>query len=322
MTPLMILAGLVFLAATIYIFYRIQVSERRLIPVSVGALTAGILFESWRLSEKWQDIFYVLLGSLVLSFFAFLPTKGEDFYDFENHIEIWPYCFIFLFIIASIVLHKDNVTPRLAEGITLLQSVAVVYWATGHDFITTENLFLKFLIAIGLLLSLFSVFHAFTYITLSPTNRLVLSIWSSVIVMLFAAENIYRVYQNEQIENTADMAHGFYVGLQYFLVGVSGIYVVQNMFMLLGFVPGKRSFFNKRYFSELETLKRDHIKRYSDRQINVLHALFCVLFAVGLFFLNHHYQLLPRHTAIWAAFVIFPFVLDLYSALLRARVRH
>lgn len=319
MTPLIILVGAVLLSATIYIGYRIQVSERRLIPISVGAFIAGLFFESRRLSEKWQDILYVILGSFVLSFFAFLPTKGEDFYDFENHIETWPYCFIFLFIIVSIALHKNKVTPRLTEGITLLQSVAVIYWAIDHGFIATENLFLKFLVAIGLLLSLFSVFHAFTHMILSPANRLILSIWSSVIMMLFAAENIYRAYQNEEIESAVDMTHGFYIGLQYFLVGVSSIYVVQNLFMLMGFLPGKRSFFNSRYFSELEILKKDHINRYSDRQINVLHALFCVLFAGVIFFLNHHYQLLPRHTAIWAAFVIFPFVLDLYSALSRAR---
>ena len=66
--------------------------------------------------------------------------------------------------------------------------------------------------------------------------------------MLFAVDNIFRVYQNEQIEN-AEISHGLYIGLQYFLLGVSSIYIVQNFLMLFGFFPGKGTFFNDGIFS-------------------------------------------------------------------------
>ena len=166
---------------------------------------------------------------------------------------------------------------------------------------------------IGLIFSLYSVSHAFTHSILSRTSRLTLSIWSSIIMMLFASDNIYRVYQNEQIENTADLTHGLYIGLQFFLLGVSCIYIIQNLIMLMGFMPGRGTFFNKQYFRDIKELKKDHVKRYSDRQVKILHSFFCILFTGTIFLLNYHYQILPRHVAIWIVFVIFPFILDTYD---------
>lgn len=64
--------------------------------------------------------------------------------------------------------------------------------------------------------------------TLTEGGRLTLSLWSSMAMMLFAIDNVYRVYQNDQIENTADMSHGVYIGLQFFLLGISAIYIIQN----------------------------------------------------------------------------------------------
>ena len=288
-------------------------SGRRLIPISVLAIIAGVLFESKRLSGKWMTVLLMGLGSFIFSFCAFLPGKREHIYNFENHIAMWPYGFIFSFAIFSIAFHKDKVIPKLTEGITLLQSIAVFYWVIDYSFIDTDSLFLKSLMVVGLLFSMYSVFHAFTHAILSRTSRLTLSIWSSIIMLLFASDNIYRVYQNEQIENTADLTHGLYIGLQYFLLGISAIYIIQNFIMLTGFLPSKGTFFNAQYYRELKELKSDHIKRYSDRQVSILHSFFCVLLTGTIFFLNYHYQLLPRHVTIWTVFVIFPFILIIYD---------
>ena len=311
--PFLIVIGLLIIGMTIYIGFRMNNSGRRLIPLSVLALIAGVFFESKRLTEKWLPVLFTALGSFIFSFIAFLPGKREHIYNFENHIEMWPYTFFFIFIIFSIIDHKDKVIPKLTEGITLLQSIAVIYWVIDYGFVDNDNLFLKSLMVVGLLFSLYSVFHAFTHTILSRTSRFTLSIWSSIIMLLFAADNIYRVYQNEQIENTADLTHGLYIGLQYFLLGISAIYIVQNFIMLTGFLPGKETFFNAQYYRDLKELKSDHIKRYSDRQVSILHSFFCVLFTGTLFFLNYHYQILPRHIAIWTVFVIFPFILILYD---------
>ena len=317
--PYLILIGLLILGLTIYVSFRLHKSDRRLIPISVLALIAGVFFESKRLTEKWLPVLLTALGSFIFSFVAFLPGKREHIYNFENHIEMWPYTFIFIFIIISIIVHKDKVIPKLTEGITLLQSIAVIYWVIDYGFVDTDSLFLKSLMVVGLLFSLYSVFHAFTHAILSRTSRLALSIWSSIIMLLFASDNIYRVYQNEQIENTADLTHGLYIGLQFFLFGISAIYKVQNFIMLTGFLPGKGTFFNAQYYRDLKELKSVHIKRYSDRQVSILHSFFCVLLIGTIFFLNFHYQLLPRHVTIWTVFVIFPFILIIYDYAIRKK---
>jgi len=315
----LIFIGLLVLALTVYVAYRLNISHRRLIPISVIAIIAGVIFEGKRLSDKWSTVLFTALGAFIFSFLAFLPGKREHNYRFENHIEMFPYWFIILFAIFSIVTHGGKVIPKLTEGITLLQSIAVFYWVLDYGFIDTNNVFLKSLVIIGLIISIYSVFHAFTHAILSRTSRLTLSIWSSIIMMLFASDNIYRVYQNEQIENTADITHGLYIGLQFFLLGVSCIYVIQNFIMLMGFLPGKGTFFNAQYFRDLKELKSDHIKRYSDRQVSILHSFFCVLFTGIIFGLNYHYQILPRHVAIWLVFVIFPFILIIYDIATRRK---
>lgn len=309
--------ALVVIGFTLYIAYRIQTAGARLIPLSVVALIAGVVFENKKVMEKWSAVLWTALGSLIFSFFIFLPGKREQVYNFENHIEMWPYAFIFFFTIISISLHEEKVTAKLTEGITLLQSVAVLYWVWDYGLMDMDSSFLKVVMVAALALSLFSFVHAFSHKTLSRTSRLTLSIWSSLIMALFAVDNIYRIYQNEQIEATTDLISGAYIALQYFLLGVSSIYIVQNIYMLISFLPGKERFFNAEYFEDLRELKNAHIKRYSAAQVDIKHAIFCFIFAATAFALNHYFQLLPRHLAIWVVFLIFPYILALYDYTLR-----
>jgi hypothetical protein len=315
----LIFIGLLVLGLTIFVQYRISTSGRILIPISVIAIIAGVIFEGKRISDKWSTVLYTALGSFICCYILFLIGKSEGNNDFEGQIEILPYLFIIWFALFTIMNHGDKVIPKLTEGVTLLQSIAVFYWVFDYGFIDIDSLFLKILMVIGLLFSIYSVFHAFTNAILTRRSRLTLSIWSSIIMMLFAFDNICNVYQNEQIENTAEITHGIYIGLQFFLLGVSCIYIIQNFFMLVGFLPGKGTFFNAQYFQQLEELKCDHIDRYSDRQVSILHSFFCVLFTGPIFYLNYYYQFLPRHVAIWIVFVTFPFILILYDIATRRK---
>lgn len=316
---LLIFIGLLVLVLTIYVGYRISASGRRLIPIGVIAIIVGVIFEGKRLSDKWSTVLLTALASFIFSFLAFILGKKEHDYNFEHHIEMFPYWFIILFALFSIAFHGDKVIPKLTEAITLLHSIALIYWVVDYGFIDTSSIVLISVMIIGLLFSLYSIFHAFTYTILSRTSRLTLSIWSSIIMMLFASDNIYRIYQNEQIENTVDITHGLYIGLQFFLLGVSSIYIIQNFIMLMGFLPGKGTFFNAQYFRDLKELKSDHIKRYSDRQVHILHSFFCVVFIGTIFGLNYYYQILPRHIAIWIVFVTFPFIITIFNIATRRK---
>jgi hypothetical protein len=250
-----------------------QISSRRLVPISILTLIAGLFYESKRMTEKWTPILLIGLGSLMFSFLSFLPGRNESEYNFENHIELWPYSFATFFTIFSIVYHGEKVIPKLTEGITLLQSIAVIYWVADYGLLDTDNFFLLSVMFIGTLFSVFSIVHAFTSIELTRTNRLTLSLWSSIIMLLLATDNIFRIFQNDYIENTTNIGDGLFIGLQYFLLGVSAIYIVQNLLMLSGFLPGKGTFFNAEYYRDLNRLKKEHIKRYSANQVSSAHSL-------------------------------------------------
>ena len=253
--PYLIGLGIFALLLLLFITYRIYISQRTLIPISIFALIGGAIFQTKRLTKSWGIVLTTALISFILSFTAFIPGKREHEYNFENHIEIWPYVFLVFFLILIGAFAKEKVTPKLTEGITLIQSMAIIYWIVDFGLLNTQNLFLIFVLLIALFFSLFSIFHAFTHTELTRTNRLTLSIWSTIIYVIFAIEHIINVFQNEQIENTENITSRIYIALQYFLLGVSGVYIVQSYLMLAGFFPGKGSFFNSLYYKELKELK-------------------------------------------------------------------
>lgn len=218
------LSLLIFLT---YIIFRIQISERKLITLSFIPILLGIIYEHRRLSTAWQIIALKILGALILSFFAFLPGKNESNYDFENHIENWPFYFLVIFVIISVLIHDKKVVTKLTEGITLIQSISIIYWIFDHNIFDNLNLFTLIILILSFLISIYSLVHAFTYTPLSRNHRLYLSIWSSIIMIVFAVENIFNVFSNDNIENV-DATNAMIITVQYFMLGVSSMYIVKT----------------------------------------------------------------------------------------------
>ena len=318
---LLIIIGLLIIVSIAFFVRKISLTEHRIFSISFIALLAGVLFESFRITDNWKTVIYIFIGASIFSLFNFLPGKHESNYVFENHLETWPYFFLFFFAFGSAIWHSEKTTAKLTEGVTLIQSISIIYWLFDYGITNIDNWFTKFLLAIALLFSAFSIFNALTFFVLSRTTRLALSIWSSIIMLLFAIDNIYRVYQNEDIETSKYFSQGLYIGIQFFLLGVSSIYIIQNFIMLMGFLPGKGSFFNSKYFNEIRELKNDHIERYSDQQVYILHSIICILITGTIYWLNYNYHYLPRHTTIWIGFILFPILLRLTSIKRRKNYR-
>lgn len=314
LTSILIIAGILGLILTIYIGYRAAISNQNLFSVSLLALIAGLLLESFRITRSWKAVIGVFAGAYLLSLFAFMSGKRENGYNFENHIAIWPYFFIVLYTIIFGSFFKNKVTTKLSEGMTLLLSISLIYWTIDYGFMHYHNWFSITLMAIGFLLSCYSLLHALTNIPHSRSSRLTLSIWSTVITFAFAIDNIIRVFNHPEIESLY-FSDGFYIGIQYFFLGISAVYIMQNYMLLAGFLPSKNSNFKR----NLKENSKAHLDRYSDQQTRTAHALFCIAFAGSAFFLNHQFQLLPRHTMIWLVFLTFPFALHLISKVFNRR---
>jgi hypothetical protein len=305
--PIIKIISFIALALTIYIGYRASISDRKLFSVSLIALFAGILFESIRVSNSWKNVIAIFIGSYFFSLTSFFPGKREHTYIFENHIEFWPYAFIFFFTIFFAIFNKDKVTLKLTEGMSLLLTLSLIYWYIDYGFTDYNNWFAITILSIVFVLSAFSLLNAFTHIQLTRTNRLTLSIWSTIIMFAFAVDNIFRVFSNEDIETSEYLSEGLYIGLQYFLLGVSAVYIMQNYLLLAAFLPSR----NGDYKRDLQENKKDHIERYSDKQVYIGHSLFCVLYSGIIYGLNYEFQILPRHTTIWLVFLTFPLLLEL-----------
>ena len=309
--PIVIILGALCVALTIYIIYRISMTDRKIFSVSLLALFAGLLFETFRITDNWKYVIYEFIGAYFFSLLYFWSAiLGEGF---EKNIQMWLYCFIFLFSLATAIFNRDKVTTKLTEGITLLQSLSITYWIIDYGFINIDNWFAKVLLVIALGFALFSLVQALTYFILSKTVRLILSVWSSIIMLAFAIDNIYGVYQNEDIETTTYLSQGIYVGLQYFLLGISAIYITHNYMLLASFLPSKKG----DYKNELKEIKKDHIDRYSDKQVLIGHAVLCIVYALVMYGLNYKYQILPRYTMIWLVFFTFPLIIQLMNPRLK-----
>ncbi len=312
--PIVIVIGVIGLLLTLYIGYRASISDRKLFSVSLLALFSGLLFESIRVSGSWKTVAGIFAGTYLFSLIAFLPGKREQVYNFENHIEMWPYFFLFIFAIFFGIAYKDRVTAKLTEGVTLLLSLSLVYWTVDYGFTNYHNWFAYTLLTISFFMTVFSIINALTNLHLSRTTRLTLSVWSTVIMFAFAVDNIFRVFDNPDIESTY-LSYGLYIGLQFFLLGVSAVYIMQNYMLLAAFLPSK----NGNYRRDLKENKKDHIDRFSDEQVLTGHSILCILYTLTFYGINYKYQILPRHTMIWLVFLTFPLFLRLIDLIVYGR---
>ena len=306
----MVVLCIVAIGLTCLIGYRASMSGQHLFTLGFGALFAGFLFESFRIADHWTDVIDKFIGTYAVSLLAFLPGKREHGYDLDTHIAIWPYFFIGAFAIATTIFDNDKITAKLTEGITLLLSLSMIYWVLDYGIMDVTNWFRITLLVIVLFFSGYSILNAFTALGLSGANRLILSIWSTIVVVAFATDNILKVFQSN-IESSKYLSEGVMIGIQYFLLGVSGVYITQNVLLLVRFLPDK----NSNYRTKVSDNIADHLLRYSEDQVHIGSSLFCFGYCAVLFGLNFTFHFLPRHTMIWLVVFTFPVVLSLIHRL-------
>lgn len=310
--PFFVWVSIFALVFTLFIVYKITVSERSFFSISLIALLSGVLIESYRISKDWKIVFFKFVGAYVFSFIVFIPGKRDVNYNIESHIEFWLQTIVVTYIVISAIFYKEKIVQKLTEGITLLLSLSLIYWVIDYGFVNIDFLIVKILLVIGLLFAIYSIFHSLSYLTLTRTSRLVLSVWSSIVVFAFALDNIFRVFTNKHIEDSKYFTEGLYTGIQYFLLGISAIHILQNYFFLTDLLPNK----NGNYKKDLYHAKSAHIKRFSDSQVSRKNSLICILYCSSLYFFNGYYDLLPRHTMIWLVIFSFPIIVGLFDYLM------
>lgn len=127
-------------------------------------------------------------------------------------------------------------------------------------------------------------------------------------MFILAIDNVFNVFHNPEIETTRYLSQGIIIILQYFLLGISSMYIFQNILMLISYLPSKGS---KSYYADIKEANAMHLSRYSERQVNAIHSIISIIIITPIYFLNYKYHFLPRNVLIWLVFLLFPIFIRL-----------
>ncbi|MCZ4410571.1 hypothetical protein O3Q51_17275 [Cryomorphaceae bacterium 1068] len=316
---ILLLFGWAFcLAIYAYIFQYAYKENVRVISIMVLPLLLGLVWENWRLSRNWYHLQIKILGALLFSLLAFLNFKGEVNYDFERHLEIWPYGFIGIFTIISALYHDERVVIRLGEGITLLQSICLVYFAFEKGWMEPSNALQVVLLILVGLFCLFSIFHSLSYTKLAELNRLILSIFSSIAMLTFAVDHSIQVLQSDVTENEVSISLGL-VALEYFLLGIALMYIFQNFLMLQVYFPAKNRFYDRLHRESMKEMNGLHIARFDSSQLNRLDAILIISLSLALFYINYHFAFIHYYSLIWILFVMAPLLPEIRKVFIKQK---
>ena len=288
------------IVATFFLVQKANESDRKILQLNFIALILGLIFEYRRISKKWSTVLWTAFGAYVWSFLSFTKGKGERVYNFEDHLEQWPYYFLGAFIILATIILYSSVTKKITEGITLLLTIAINYWVFANGYWDTGSIFVKSLIVVNVLLSIFSLYNGLSYSNLSKGVRLTLSLWSSIIILVLAIDNLLKLYRYRDIEHLPTFSDSIFIFLQFFLLGISSIYIVQNLTMIGAYLPGKR------YMESVREMNDIHLGRFSNEQVYIVDSIIVIIISLTGFILNYFFQLLPTNFMIWAMIAITP----------------
>ena len=295
--------GLAIVAITIYMGRIINSCDKKIIHLNFIAILLGLVFEYKRLTVKWSTVIWTAIASYLLSFIVLGKYKHERVYVFEQHLEMWPYFFLVIFTTIATIIEYTRATKKMTEGITLLLTISINYWLLSNNYWHTGSILIKIFIAINVFLSLFSLFNALTYYNLSKGVRLILSIWSSIITFILAIDNFLKLYPNKDIENLPSFTYSALYFFQFFLLGISSIYIAQNISMIIAYIP------TQNYFDTFIQTNETHIKRYSKEQVHTLDSIIITCLCLILFTLNYIFKFLPVNFIIWATLTMIPLLL-------------
>ncbi len=280
--------------------------------IEMTVFLLGCFWELYRLLGDSKRVLRIIGVSLLFSFLAFLPGKRESTYSFAAHVSMWPFYFAISFFIVVLVQHQKLYTARLGEADTLLHTYSLWYLVISY-FEEKALLLVGGLIAVP---SLFALTHAFSSIPLSNGHRLWLSLWSCFVMVVFGSLYFTGMFGLSSIESSlevGDAVIGAESIFQWFLFGLAGAYIAQNVVMLFGYLPGKHQFFNAEYFRTIRALSALHTARFLSTQIERRAAFLATILCGVLFGANYFSGFAQPSLVIWLSFAFLPAILSLLA---------
>ena len=300
--------GLLF--ATGYLLSKASNADRKIFQLNFIALLVGLTFEYKRIVEKWTTVLWTAFAAFLFSFFAFKRDKGETVYILVDHLENWPYFFLGFFVFFATIVYFGEGTKKITEGITLLITVSINYWILSNGYWHSEYVAIKVLIILNFLFTGFSIFNSLSYKTLGKGTRLLLSIWTAIITLVLSFDNILKLYKIRDIEHLPNFSSSIIAFLQFFFLGISSIYIAQNIAFIGAYLPGKG------FIQNVRDINQEHLKRYSDEQVYIADSIIVIIITLTGYTFNYFFNFLPVNFMIWLNITLTPVLLFLTHRIL------
>lgn len=302
--PIFIIIAILCIAITFLIDHKTPLNFRKILRVSMISMFLGLIIENYRIARNWRHVIYLFIGSYVLSLSWFLFNKGKSI---EAYIAYWPYYYLIIFLFVSVNLYSKKITQNITEGVTLLFSLAFVYWLTEKSLFNFSSFLNSMIVILSTSFLLFTIFITFSYNQLSKTDRLILSIWTTIILLTISLDNCFSILKNDYADYYSHISDNGFVILNFFLLGVSSIYVAQNINLIYRLLDKDAR----------RQAKRLHIDRFLDTQVLKDEAIICIVFSAIIYLVNFVFKFLPVNLMIWLVIFTFPFLLELKKFLLK-----
>lgn len=262
----------------------------------------GMIYEQKTTGASWKEILIKSFASYcIVSLFllVFLKDQRTAFSQMETGFLLSVFILSFSAISIAFAYYLEEqhkLTAQITEGFLLLQSLSFVYFIASSDFFSKLNYFKIALIIPVLFSCLYVIYHIFFCKKHSYFSKLYQSIWSSVMMLFFSISFFMKVLTIE-ISKDLSIQENLLGSLQYFLFGISIIYITQNVWMLIRFFPDKGEKLNH-YKFRIKTLTKEHIERFSDTRLSLPYAVFCIVFVSTIYLMNYFYHYISAHTMI------------------------
>lgn len=295
--PIFIIIAILSILTTLLIDHKTPIDYRKLMRISLISLFFGLIIEHYRITKNWLYLFYNFFGTYFLSLAWFLFNRKSKI---EQIIEFWPFFFIGIFLLISLILYSEKLTQKLTEGFTLLLSLAFIYWLIEKGIFNFNTFLNSILTLLTVFFSGFSIFNSLSYVELNKSRRLWLSVWTTIIILVISIDNAISVLKNTY-NDYIPIYENLFLALQYFLLGISSVYTAQNLNLIYSLLDKDTR----------RKAKRHHTQRYSETQVSIRDSVFCILFSGMTYFLNYYFNILPKNLMIWSVIFVFPILLSL-----------
>lgn len=293
------LLALVCLIGTAYLVYKVYANERTLISLSTTALMLGLIVESLRLGGFKKKILHEMLLAYGLSFIVFIPLNF-DAYNLLDRIATWPAVFLGAYALTSMVLFKDKIVPRINISHTTVWSLAILYYLYDWGLLTDEDGLYQIIGFSLLALSLYVVVLAFLKSALTQKQRVLLSSWSALIMVVFAADYALDLFLSTKHAMEVTLMDKLLLFVPYFVLGMGLVYVLQNIYLVYDFIaPG-----DSEYKEQVKNVVATHLKRYDPKKPPAIFLIVLILVTTVFFWTNNSLTVLSKQTAVWLVFLL------------------